>query len=264
MTSPLFSIIIPTFNAAKTLSASLESVLNQSYQQFELLIVDGVSTDDTLSVVKKYAALSANIKWVSEKDNGIYDAMNKSIKMAKGDWLFFLGSDDALYSTEVLKQLAAFIKEDNLVEVIYGNVHSKRFDGFYDGVFTTKKILDQNICHQAIFLRKTVFEKVGDFNLKYKAQADWDHNLKWFLSKKVEKKYFDIVIADYEDGGFSSVHGDYLFNRDKRLNYICYGHETLSWGRKYSILQYEFLKSIKNLDFEKTKAVLRHLKFLFI
>ena len=92
MTSPLFSIIIPTFNAAKTLSASLESVINQSCQQFELLIVDGISTDDTLSVVKKYAALSANIKWVSEKDNGIYDAMNKSIKMAKGEWLFFLGS----------------------------------------------------------------------------------------------------------------------------------------------------------------------------
>ena len=156
MATPLFSIIIPTFNAGKTLSFCLDSVLIQSFQDFEILIIDAVSSDNTMSIVEEYAAANTAITWISEKDKGIYDAMNKSISLAKGEWLYFLGSDDKLYDAEVLKKIMNSLNENHSLDVLYGNVSSNRL-GIYDGEFNAGKIRLKNICHQAIFLRKTVF-----------------------------------------------------------------------------------------------------------
>ena len=116
--------------------------------------------------------------------------MNKGVKAAKGEWLYFLGCDDKLYTGDVFKKVVEVFEQENFPDVIYGNVFSTRFNGIYDGEFTIEKIFHQNICHQAIFFRKTVFNKIGNFNVKYKANADWDFNLRWFLSKKIKKQYF--------------------------------------------------------------------------
>ena len=185
MTRPFFSIIIPTYNSSATLAECLESILNQSYQNFEILIVDGVSNDSTIDIINEYAKTNSNIRWVSENDNGIYDAMNKGIKMASADWIYFLGSDDSLFSNDTLLSVKNELDGFN---VIYGNVARKCYSGPYDGEFTQEKIYHQNICHQAIFLNKRVFKVIGYFNQKYKCHADWDHNLKWFFSKKNKKK----------------------------------------------------------------------------
>ncbi len=195
-------------------------MLNQDYDNWEHIIVDGGSTDNTLEVLKKYPHLN----WVSEPDRGIYDAMNKGIKIATGGWVYFMGGDDRL-KPNALKIIAEAAGNQDL-DVIYGDVWSTRFGGRHDGKFDYKKIYDKNICHQSIFFSRKVFQSLGDFSIKYKSHADWDHNMRWFLNGKTKHKYIDCVIAEYADGGYSSVNPDDIFARDKRFNYIKYGRKT--------------------------------------
>src|SRR5258708_1387752 len=111
MDSPFFSIIIPTHNSAKKLSPCLESIISQSFQNFEIIIVDGASSDDTFSVVNHYREANSNIRWFSEKDRGIYDAMNKGTSVAQGEWIYFLGSDDRLYENDTLRKVSMSIEQ---------------------------------------------------------------------------------------------------------------------------------------------------------
>lgn len=219
------SIIIPTFNSAKTLAVCLDSILKQSFTDFEVLIMDGLSTDNTLEIAKSYDDVRLII--FSEKDNGIYDAMNKGITKAKGTWLYFLGSDDSLYESNTIEQFL-HIKGLESIEIIYGNVYSPRFNGIYDGLFTYSKLMNKNICHQSIFFRKSVFAKIGKFNLKYKSHADWDHNIRWFFSSKVSRIHIGQTIANYADGGFSSMNNDEVFKRDKNVLLLSKGYGKLS------------------------------------
>src|ERR1700744_2888998 len=136
---PACSIVIPTYNAETTLSRALDSLLGQTFQDFEVLIIDGLSTDKTTAIIGDYAARDKRIRFISEKDNGIYDAMNKGIDLAKGDWIYFLGSDDQLYKKDVLASV--FTGEVNLSsDVLYGDVYSPVFKGIYDGEFDAEKI----------------------------------------------------------------------------------------------------------------------------
>ena len=262
MSTPFFTIIVPTYNASATIAACIESVMNQHFKNFELLIMDGNSTDTTVQIIKSYFTQFNSIRLVTEKDKGIYDAMNKGISLSKPSWLYFMGGDDKFYNSNVLQNVFDQIERLPEVEIVYGNVWSERFNGIYDGEFNYSKILIQNISHQAIFFRKEIFEKTGDFNLKYTAQADWDHNLKWILSDKIEKRYIDIIIAYYADGGFSSLNGDDVFYHDLTLNYLLYCRESLSFWKKAKIFGYELLKAIKNGDAKRIKKSLTFFKYV--
>ncbi len=248
MTAPIFTIIIPTFNCAGTIAACLESILKQTFKDFEILLQDGGSTDETLQVAAAIQSKDSFIHIVTEKDSGIYDAMNRAISRAQGTWLYFLGSDDRLYDTQVLQDIYAEIIKMPQFEVVYGNVWSERFNGTYDGAFDKNKILQKNISHQAILFNKSVFATTGLFDSTYKAQADWDHNLKWILSPTIKSLFVDRIIAYYADGGFSSLNGDDTFYRDLRLNYLYYGRQTLPAEKKIFLYAYEFLKLIKRGD----------------
>ena len=265
MKQPFFSIIIPTYNSAKTLSVCLDSILDQSYRNFEIVIIDSCSIDDTSLIVKKYLAFTDSlIKWFSEKDKGIYDAMNKGIELAKGEWLYFLGSDDKFFSNDVLFKMNEYSTKSNTLDVIYGNVFSTRFDGLYDGEFSNEKICRKNICHQAIFFNNRVFKKIGNYNLKYKVHADWDHNLRWFNSKSINKQYVDIVFAEYADGGYSSNVNSDSFGAEIRWNCFLSDRSKFSAGYKYLILKYELSNSIRNLDFAKFFYIIFHVPQFFI
>lgn len=241
MNLPFFSIIIPTYNSGKTLSLCLESILNQTFQNFEIIIIDGISSDDTVSIVKKFKEINPNIRWISEKDKGIYDAMNKGIRLAKGKWVYFMGSDDTIYSTDTLNKIRKELKD---FDVVYGNVISTRFDGIYDGSFTKEKIYQKNICHQAIFFKKNVFKKIGKFNQRYSSHADWDHNLRWFLSDKIKKKYIDLIFANYADGGFSSVNAEPCFHKIKHWKYSVLNKKEIRFKDKVQLIQFEYNKAI--------------------
>jgi len=246
--TPLLTIIIPTYNSINTLCRALDSILDQTFTDYEILFIDNCSTDGTLDIIKNHASLKDNIRWISEHDKGIFDAMNKGIKLAKGEWIYFLGSDDKLFNSDVLQLIEHEVSNNNY-DVIYGDVYSKRFNGRYSGEFTNSKILKQNICHQAIFFRKTIFKKLGLFSLKYKSNADWDHNIRWFLSRSISKKYFSLVVAEYADNGFSSTYNDAKFKNEKILQFLKYGKNQLSLRIRARFLKQELARTanIRNM-----------------
>ena len=243
---PLISIIIPTFNAGRTISRCLKSILTQEYSHYEILIIDALSTDDTIQIVRACAENCACLRWESEKDAGIYDAMNKGILKARGEWLYFLGGDDALYSENTLLEVSRHLCD---VDVIYGDVYSPRFNGRYAGEFDALKIKDMNICHQAIFFHRKVFEKTGLFDLAYKAHSDWDHNLKWFLSKDIKRKYISTIIANYADNGFSSISGDRRFHYIKHWKYSVLTKESLTFAAKLKLVGRELMSAFRTRRF---------------
>lgn len=221
---PLFSIIIPTFNAEATVCRALDSVINQSLDDFEIVIVDGLSTDRTIKLINTYKPKSTKVRVYTENDNGIYDAMNKGIKLAQGDWLYFLGSDDCLYDNLVLEKIYEHIKSKNSeVDVFYGNVYSRGHSSWYDGEFTSNKLIYSNICHQAIFYNQNVFNRIGEFDCNFVALADWHNNIKWFYNKNIKNQYLNLVIADFAAGGLSEMKIDQKFLEKRHKILVRYG-----------------------------------------
>lgn len=200
---PLFSIIIPTSNSGELINKSLCSIVQQTFTDYEIIIQDGLSIDNTISIIeeikRRYSSIS--IKVFQEQDRGVYDAMNKALKKANGEWIYFLGSDDALYDKEVLGKVNAHITTSGQKpDVVYGNVLLKSTGQPYAGEVDLKRLLTrENICHQSIFYRKDTFERVGTYNLRYKIWADWDLNIRCFQHPEVYIIYIDEVIAFYND-----------------------------------------------------------------
>lgn len=213
-----FSIIIPTYNSAKTLPVSLESIANQNFKNVEVLIMDGASNDQTTAIAASFKKSIPNLAIYSEKDQGIYDAMNKGMNKATGEWLLFLGSDDSLYDSNVLNKVEQRVNKTN-AKVVYGNAKIIGDTGWakdaaiYDGEFTTNKLLNTNICHQAVFYNSGfVKNQIGDFNLKYHINSDWDFNLRCWAKQSCE--YADIIIANFKAGGVSSNSTDSAMAKD--------------------------------------------------
>lgn len=196
------TIIIPTYNSASCITRCLDSIVCQTMRDFEVLVMDGVSTDNTGVLVKSYN--DERIKFYSDLDKGIYDAMNKGMAKAQGEWLYFIGSDDWLLNNNVLQSV--FSSEIDKYDVVYGDVESDLSDK-NRGEWTLYT-LEYNRCHQAIFYRKTIFDKIGNYTLKYKIGADHDLNLKWFLNPKIKNVFINQKIAHFSSGGFSKEQGD--------------------------------------------------------
>jgi glycosyltransferase involved in cell wall biosynthesis len=209
----LFTIIIPTFNSSALINKCLESICGQTFNNYEVIIVDGLSNDDTLQIVETYRNKLPYLKISSEKDKGIYDAMNKGISLAQGEWLYFMGSDDYFYSNDVLNKI--YNQIDQKTDVLYGNVFDEKRNGLYDGQFTGTKLFFMNICHQSIFYKKNIFKKLGNYSLNYTCWADWEHNFRWFYNKEINKKYVDLTVAFYSTGGFSSKVVEDKFKKEK-------------------------------------------------
>ncbi|CAH0166240.1 MULTISPECIES: glycosyltransferase family 2 protein [unclassified Pedobacter] len=224
MQGSLLSIIIPTFNSEKTIAECIKSILVQSFENIEVLIIDGCSTDKTIEIIQQYES-QLPIKYYIEKDEGIYDAMNKGIEKAGGSYLYFLGSDDTIYDQNVMLGIAELISQGN-EKVIYGNIkmngrHEFIKDGtVYGGEFDLKRLLSHNIPHQGIFYPKSLFAKIGSFNPKYEVLADHDLNLRAFA--EFTFKYVDHIIANFTLGGTSSLQKDEEFEKDKIKNFIKY------------------------------------------
>jgi glycosyltransferase involved in cell wall biosynthesis len=201
------SVIIPTFNSELTIKRCLDSLISQTHQNFEICIIDAASSDGTIEKIDRFRSKFKNIRILSELDGGTYDAMNKGIDLAKGEWIYFLGSDDEIYDENVFADIFK-VNPDKNCGIIYGNV---RIDGdtpwakdgqIYDGEFSIKQLLDRNICHQAIFYRRKMFETLGKYNLRYPICADWDLNIRFF--PRTKPKYLNRIIANFYGGGISS------------------------------------------------------------
>jgi glycosyltransferase involved in cell wall biosynthesis len=229
---PLVSIIIPTFNSERTVSRAIESILRQTLADYEVLVMDAVSNDKTLQIVHDFN--DRRVKVWCEKDEGIFDAMNKGIRKASGEWIYFLGSDDYLIDESVLENV--FVNTDvSEIDFVYGNVHSVDYGENYDGEFDIAKILSKNICHQAIFVRKSVLVRKRMFNRKYALQADYDFNLRCMFDRRIRKKYINRTIAWYAPSGSSFTKPDLNFERDKNWVLLKNGWKSLSLRQLYQL-----------------------------
>ncbi len=213
---PKISVITVSYNAAATILQTINGVFSQAYPNLEYIIIDGKSTDSTTEIIKKSQHKLAY--WISEKDNGIYDAMNKGIKASTGDWLIFLGADDVFYNNEVLSGI--FINNNvDSTDFIYGDVILKSKGKVYGGNRNYGQLIESNINHQSVFYNKTIFDKMGLFNLKYPILADFELNLRIFRDQSLIKKYTPHVITIYNDKGLSNEIIDGNFFKD-RLEYF--------------------------------------------
>jgi glycosyltransferase involved in cell wall biosynthesis len=206
---PLISVITVVANGEKHLEETIRSVINQTYDNVEYIIIDGGSTDGTVDIIRKYE--DQIDYWVSEPDSGIYDAMNKATSISNGNWLYFIGADDVLYDcfANIIKYFISF----NCI--YYGNIRLKSNQLIYAGKFNLIKLLWKNLPHQAIFYPKSVFIN-HTYNLKYNLLADYYLNLVLFTSSYYSFRFINILIAEYNDiSGKSSEIVDNKFKMDK-------------------------------------------------
>lgn len=206
--TPLISIILPVFNGGKTVGDAIRSVVTQNYPNVELIIVDGGSTDNTLAVIKDNEH-HIDI-WTSETDNGAYDAMNKGLALASGDWLYFLGCDDVMQNC--LHRIAPFCTGSR--NIYYGDVYMPGKHAMYGGMFSIRKLLRRNICHQAIFYPRGLFMRY-QYDQRYPVAADYFLNLYAFSDHDFQSVYVPVLVATFNDtNGISSTQRDTQFERD--------------------------------------------------
>jgi len=203
--NPFFSIIIPTFNSAEVLDRAINSVLSQRFIDFEILIMDGVSEDNTVKLAHTFH--DERIRVFCEEDTGIYDAMNKGTSRSRGRWLLFLGSDDQLFDDDVLETVYQAIEAHPASKLIFGNVRTSTGGIQSYRNYNYLKLLDMCICHQAIFYHRSLFAQ-RKYDIRYRVCGDWDFNLRVFRRKNVPL-HMDKTIAVFNVTGASNNWGEH-------------------------------------------------------
>ncbi|HEX9996643.1 MAG TPA: glycosyltransferase family 2 protein [Abditibacterium sp.] len=217
--NPFVSIIIPTFNVETKLEASLRSVLEAQmpFENFEVLIVDGASTDETVSIAREWAERETRIQIWSQGDSGIYDAMNRGIARSKGSYLYFLGAGDLL-RPGVLEKVAMALEKESLKTakpiLLYGDIWWDDLKFVSGGPFSQWRITTTCPNHQTMFTAREIFDLKGGFDLKYPIAADYDFHIRCFGDSQIRTVHLPLVVADYEGGGKSSAARDEAFLRD--------------------------------------------------
>ncbi|MDR2773275.1 MAG: glycosyltransferase [Tannerella sp.] len=175
---PLFSIITITFNAGKVLERTILSVINQTYPQIEYIIIDGNSSDNTKDIIRQYE--SAVSHWISEPDAGLYDAMNKGLRMATGDYVWFLNAGDTLQNGNIVSELANMVEQHQIPDILYGETNIMNNEG---DIIATRRLkapktltwksfrMGMLVCHQAFVAKRDI---APEYNLQYRFSSDFD------------------------------------------------------------------------------------------
>ena len=205
MINPLISIIIASYNSAKTINKTLDSIFNQTYRNFELIIIDGGSTDDTIEIIKKFEFLFKHrLKWISEEDSGIYEAWNKAISLSSGSWVSFIGSDD-YYVENALENYISIINLNKNVNFVSSNCllvdYNYKKVREYGRKWSDKMLTYCVIAHVGSFHKRDLFNSPPYFDTRYRISADYDFLLKNF--KKINATYFPTVTVIVMNSGIS-------------------------------------------------------------
>lgn len=210
----MFSILVVALNPGEKLVQSIRSILEQSYKNYEIVIKDGGSKDDSLQRLEAFLETQPEgrqrVRIVQEKDGSIYDAMNQATGHAGGEYYYFLNCGDLFAQEKALEQTAQAISADKEQGggslIYYGNI----FDALREQVVQSNPKIDdfacyRNVpCHQACIYHYSLFEERG-YEPKYKVRGDYEHFLWAYFCKKSDPKYMDVVLASYEGGGFSET-----------------------------------------------------------
>ena len=205
------SIITVAYNSAKSINNTISSVLEQTYNDIEYIIVDGLSADGTTTIIQSYEQkFGGRLRWISEKDDGIYDAMNKGIRMATGDVIGILNSDDFLTSNDVIERMIKSFTDD--VEAVYGNVHFvkpgnlQKSVRFYSGKPFRPWMVRYGFIppHPSLYVRRRVYEKYGLYDTDFLISADVEMIARISYVEKISMKFVDIDFVTMLVGGAST------------------------------------------------------------
>ena len=200
------SIITVCFNSSKTIEETIKSVANQTYNNIEYIVIDGNSTDNTLDILKKNDSKISN--WISEPDKGLYDAMNKGIEMAKGDYVGILNSDDVFTNNKVIEDIVSFLRSKT-IDACIGNITQHK-DGKLVRTYSSKYWQPEKLKigfmppHPSIFFKRVLFHKLGLYDLTFKSGADYELIIRYFLKNNISFKYSGITTTSMAMGGISS------------------------------------------------------------
>lgn len=205
------SLITVTYNSGTTLRDTILSVLAQTYRNVEYIVVDGLSKDNTIDIVREYEPqFEGRMKWISEKDKGLYDAMNKGVRMATGDVVGILNSDDFFTANDVLEKVAAGF--DKQTDAVYGDLHYVHPDDLQHSVrYYSSKIFKRNLmrmgfipAHPTFYCRRECFDKFGYYKTDYKIAADFDLLLRFIYVNRIRIKYLPMDMVTMRTGGAST------------------------------------------------------------
>lgn len=245
------SIITVTYNSANTIRDTLESVKNQSYEKIEHIIVDGESKDKTLDIVSEYPSIS---KFICEKDNGIYDAMNKGVKLATGDIIGILNSDDIFIHNEIISEIINEFKTKD-IDALYGNI--SYFSNGQPNIITRywkskpyhPTFFEEGEVppHPALFVRKKVYDEIGLYKPHYKIAADHDFMFRMLKIHNYKSLYIDKTIVKMREGGVSTAGLKSYITSTKELIKV-WNENGLSYPKRLFLLRP--IKKIKQLIFK--------------
>lgn len=202
------SIITITYNSAPTLETTIQSVISQTYRDVEYIIIDGLSTDNTIEIARKYKVT----KLVSEEDRGLYDALNKGISMATGDIIGFLHSDDFYTENSVIEKIVSLFQNTDC-DAVYGDLYYVDKDNtdkiirkwksgkYEEGMFLNGWMPP----HPTFFVKKECYNKFGGFNLNFKTSADYELMLRLIHKHKIKLSYLPEFIIKMRVGGQSNI-----------------------------------------------------------
>lgn len=219
--TPLFSIITVTLNCSDAITKTVQSVLDQDFHDFEYIVKDGGSSDNTVSQVRALGVSNIQIT----PDNGVYEAMNQAVSLAHGDYVYFLNGGDRFASSHVLSDVAWYVQEFPGAGLLYGDIVTRRdrtllnFRNWgrakvriaYPAKLRRLYLFRQLVCHQAWFVRRELYEQFP-FDLRYTIMADHDFLLKFIFDLNLPYRRIPVLIAEYESGGIS----DRLKERKRR------------------------------------------------
>lgn len=239
------SIITINYNNAEGLRKTLESASTQSCMDFEHIVVDGASTDSSVEIIKQYPHVS---KWISEPDKGIYNAMNKGIRMATGEYLLFLNSGDWLYDNDVITH---FITQNINVEIATGLEYfgSKLAVPPHENMLTYDYFFDNTLLHQSTFIKQDAFHKYGVYREDYRIVSDWEWFFRVIIKDNASYQPLDFVVANFDDIGMSN-NPKYKIQQDAEIEQVHQdilprvrpNYEELQRMRTIA-REYEFLKN---------------------
>lgn len=229
---PYLSIIIATYNVEKTLDNCLDSIIQQTASnEIEVLIKDGDSSDETTGILDRYSNYIEY--WESTPDTGVYDAWNKVLPRAKGEWVLFLGADDSLIDNSIISNTFTILQEiDSSIDIAYGRVRlvseaNEKITDLGKNWNQTKKCIVEKMCipHQGIFHRRSLFNKYGDFSTDYYISSDYEFLKRVGLERNV--LYLDFIVSCMRVGGISSD-PKYTFTRLNEIRHI-----NRNYGEKF-------------------------------
>ena len=235
------SIITVTYNSEKYLSDCIASVRKQTYRNIEHIIVDGKSTDNTLKIIEKNASSIA--AWISETDRGMYDAINKGIKMATGDIIGLLNSDDMLASADVIMDIVACFEEKN-TDSVYGDLvyvdaaNSQKVLRYWKGLTYKRSRFNYGWmpAHPTFYIKRSLIEKYGDYENHYFTAADYEFMARYLYRHKVSSCYLPKMIVKMRNGGLSNGN-IYRRLRANRRDYLAMKRNRIPFAFIVSILK---------------------------